>query len=157
MEALLIIDVQEAYVGHLRSDKHFLEAVDYMNTAADIFRSAGKPVIFVRHIVKGSEGPYRTIGELEMKEGDIEVLKRYNSSFWETDLDQILKEHGVKFLVLSGYAAEYCIAATFFGALERGYEPNLLQNGILAKTPEGLLAAQLSHASTSVMALRHFL
>ena len=157
MEALLIIDVQEAYVSHLRNEKVFLDTIDYINHTSSMFRAAGKAVIVIRHVAQGSTGEYNNVIELKVGANDKEILKKFNSSFWETELEETLNNLGIKFLVLSGYAAEYCISATFFGAKERGFVPTLLENGILSKTPEGLLASKLSRPHSSIETLDYLL
>ena len=140
MEALIIIDMQEAYIGHKRNTGDFKEVVEYINYIASLFRKEGRPVIFVRDISEGEGEEFCTIPELIMAEEDHEILKSYNNSFWETGLDQLLKELKVEMLVLAGSAVEYCVTATYFGAKERGYETVLLQNGVLAETVEGYQA-----------------
>jgi len=155
MEALLIIDVQEAYVSHLREEKGFLESIATINQTAELFRKAGKAVICIRHIAEGDDERFKNIKELNILDSDQEVLKTFNSGFWQTDLEDILNDLNIKFLVLAGYAAEFCISATFFGAKERAFSPVLLENGILAKTKEGLLASKLSRPHINILALNH--
>jgi len=41
--------------------------------------------------------------------------------------------------LLAGNAAEHCIAATYFGARERGFKAVMLQHGIFADREESLI------------------
>lgn len=136
--ALLIIDVQEAFIGHRKGEKEYHHTFEYINETAALFRKAGRPVIIVRDIEGGSDDAFRNVGDLNVRENDTEVLKVFSNSFWKTNLEEILKEKNIDFVVLCGYAAEYCILATYNGAIERGFGAAMLQHGIFASRPEGL-------------------
>ena len=157
MEALIIIDMQEGYIGHKRGTGDFQEVVEYINYIASMFRKEGRPVIFVRDISEGEGEEFCTIPELTMTEEDYEILKFYNNSFWETGLDKLLKELKVEMLILAGSAAEYCVTATYFGAKERGYEPVLLQNGVLSVIIEGYQAMMKTRPLISYQPLKYIL
>ena len=137
--ALLIVDVQEAYVGDRRASKSFDKIMDHINYSGSLFRAAELPVIVIRDIESGDGEKYQNIVELNSDPSDIEVLKTYNNAFWQTDLDEILKKLEVDFLIICGNAAEYCVGATYSGAIERGYQTTLLQNGVFASREESLL------------------
>ncbi len=137
--ALLIIDVQEAYIGDRRGQKEYHDTFEYINETAALFRKADKPVIIVRDIESGNDERFNNVEELVVEDSDIEVLKVYNNSFWKTNLEEILKERNVDFVVLCGNAAEYCVLATYNGAIERGLGAAMLQHGIFASRPNGLV------------------
>lgn len=137
--ALLIIDVQEAFVGHRRGEKEYRNTFVYINETAALFRKAGRPVIIVRDIEGGNDAPYQNVEELIVQNSDIEVTKKFSNSFWKTDLEQILKEKNVDFVVLCGNAAEHCVLATYNGANERGFGVAMLQHGVFADNVNGLL------------------
>ena len=136
--ALLIIDVQKAYIGHRKGEKEYEDTFEYINETAALFREAGKPVIIVRDVEGGDGDDYKNVAELVVNGSDMEVLKTYSNSFWKTNLEEILKEKKVDFVVLCGSAAEYCVLATYNGAIERDFGAAMLQNGILAIHPNGL-------------------
>lgn len=137
--ALVIIDVQEAYVGDRRGSKSFAKIMDHINYSSALFRKAELPVIVVRDIEGGDGDGMENIPELEVEDTDKEITKTYNNAFWQTDLDKILKDMEVDFLILCGNAAEYCVGATYNGAIERGFRTTLLQNGVFAAREESLL------------------
>lgn len=137
--ALLIIDVQEAFIGHRRSEKDYEDTFEYINETAALFRQAGKPVIVIRDIEGGNDDAFQNVEELAVKDSDVEVLKTFSNGFWNTDLEKILKEKNVDFVVLCGNAAEYCVLATYNGAIERGFGAAMLQHGIFACKPSGLM------------------
>ncbi|SCY60655.1 isochorismatase family protein [Alkaliphilus peptidifermentans] len=137
--ALLIIDVQEAFIGQRRGEQGYSNTFEYINETAALFRKAHKPVIIVRDIEGGDDENFQNVKELNVEDSDIEVLKEFSNSFWRTNLEEILKERNVDFVVLCGNAAEHCVLATYNGADERGYGVAMLQNGIFALHPNGLL------------------
>lgn len=137
--ALLIIDVQEAFIGHRKVQQEYKNTFEYINETAKLFRKAGKPVIIVRDIEGGNDDTFQNVEDLNVEDSDIEVLKAFSNSFWKTYLEEILKEKNVDFVVLCGNAAEYCILATYNGALERDFGAAMLQHGIFASHPNGLM------------------
>ena len=54
------------------------------------------------------------------------IHKTFNSSFEETSLDKVLAGLGVSHLVLAGASSNWCIRATAYAALERGYDLTLV-------------------------------
>ena len=64
------------------------------------------------------------------------IHKNFNSSFEQTPLDQELAELGATHIVLVGCATNWCIRATAYGALERGYDLTLVKDAHTTKTME---------------------
>ncbi len=137
--ALLVIDVQEAYVGYKRGSEEFNKCLGHINYSLDLFHKANLPVVVVRHVAQGDGTKYENVKELHTKESDIKITKIYGNSFWKTDLEKILRDLGVEFLVLCGNVAENCVNATYVGAQERDFTPTLLQNGVFARRADFLL------------------
>jgi nicotinamidase-related amidase len=157
MEAFLIIDMQEGYIGNRRGSEAFDYTLAHINGVSDLFRKAGKPVIVIRDISEGDTPEYKNVAELKVQEQDDEILKVDNNSFWNTTLHELLQKKNVDFIVMAGNAAEYCVTATYFGALERGYKVVLLQNGVLAATTAGLETINTLRPLISYSSLEHFL
>ncbi|MNI87084.1 putative hydrolase [compost metagenome] len=67
-----------------------------------------------------------------MHDSDLRVAKESGNAFWNTELEQVLARHGVKLVIIAGFAAEQCVLFTYNGAEERGFRPVILQNGILS-------------------------
>ncbi len=72
---------------------------------------------------------------------DLIVTKEYSNAFWQTNLEEVLAQQGVKQLILAGYAAEHCVLFTYNGAIERGFSPVLLQNGFTSRHEDTVVAA----------------
>lgn len=155
--ALLIIDVQEAFIGHRKGKDEYRKTFEYINETAALFRKAGRPVIIVRDIEGGNDDTYQNVEELIVHDRDIEVLKEFSNSFWKTNLDEILKEKNIDFVVLCGNAAEYCVLATYNGAIERGFGVAMLQHGIFAQQPNGLLDIYNNRALISYEVISYML
>jgi|YNPMSStandDraft_1061717.scaffolds.fasta_scaffold27640_2 nicotinamidase-related amidase len=59
---------------------------------------------------------------LDLHPEDIEVRKRRYSAFFSTDLDLLLRERGVRRLVVAGVKTHLCVRATIQDAFAYGYE-----------------------------------
>lgn len=157
MEALIIIDLQAAFVGHRLNEKEFEETIGTINGVSDMFRQAKRPVIVVRDVSAGDNVMYRNVKELSIHESDHEILKRQHNSFSGTELDTLLRTLDVDYVVLAGSAAEYCVMATYFGALERGYTTALLQNGVLSECEAGKVSMMKTKPLVSYETLHYYL
>jgi len=73
------------------------------------------------HAVEGTWGA-QVIDELKPREGDFVVKKRRYSAFFGTDLDLLLRELGVRKLILTGLVTNVCVQHTAADAFFRGYE-----------------------------------
>jgi nicotinamidase-related amidase len=68
------------------------------------------------------------VPELVPAEGEARVHKEFNSSFERTSLEDELDRLGVSHLALAGAATNWCIRATAYAALERGYDLTLVED-----------------------------
>jgi len=136
--ALLIIDVQKAFIGERKDEPLYKKTFEYINYTASLFRQSGRPVMIIRDLSEGEGKIYENVDDLVTSSSDIEFIKYYGNGFWKTELEKILKDLGVDFVVICGSAAEYCVLSTYNGAIERGFQGAMLQNGIFAETETGL-------------------
>jgi nicotinamidase-related amidase len=132
--ALLVVDVQ---VGVMRTAYNAEKVVSNIVKAVAKARAQGVPVIWVQHadedLVYGSDD-WQWVPELVPAEGETRVYKQYNSSFEETTLSDILRDLGVSRVVLCGAATNWCIRATAYGAIDRGYDLTLLKDAHTTET-----------------------
>ncbi len=155
--ALLIVDMQNGCRKETKAKEDFETAVSYINAVSEIFREKNLPVVIVQDAGVGEGDDFEVVKEIKVSANDLYIKKEFGNSFWKTDLDILLKELDVDFLVIGGFAAMYCILATYNGALERGYKCTLLQNGIAGyETGEAAMVSN-SRAMISYTALRYFL
>lgn len=130
----LIIDLQEVHLGKVEQ-RAIDTACEYINHVAELLRSKNHTVIHIQDIegmLPEDEAKFEVIPGIHIADTDLRVTKEHSNAFWQTDLDKIVREQGIDLLILSGYAAEYCVLFTYNGAQERGFKPVLLQNGILS-------------------------
>jgi nicotinamidase-related amidase len=138
---LLIIDMQESIVRKQMDQKAIDHACEYINHVANVLRSNDHAVVHVQD-VEGMEGAepelYRVIPEIDVDEKDMTITKESSNAFWQTGLEQSLKNQGIELLIIAGFAAEECVLFTYNGAAERGFRPVMLQNGILSTHTEAV-------------------
>ena len=69
--------------------------------------------------------------DLQMQPGDLEARQHWQSSgFANTDLDFLLKAHGIDHVILAGMRANTCIESTARYAVELGYHTTMLTDAV---------------------------
>ena len=68
------------------------------------------------------------IAELKPKTEDTIVYKHRFSGFFETELDEVLKSLGVKYLIITGCTTSVCVESTVRDAMFRDYSCVLLED-----------------------------
>lgn len=66
--------------------------------------------------------------------GATTITKNRSDAFSTPELDAYLREYHVDQLLLTGLDGAYCVDATARGALNRGYQVTLLQDGIATES-----------------------
>jgi nicotinamidase-related amidase len=119
--ALVVVDAQ---VGVLESVWDAKRIVGNIEALVGKARSSGTPVLWVQHSdqeLKYGSVAWNLASNFKPAAGEYLIQKKYNSSFAETDLEVKLKQLGVKRLVLAGAATNWCLRATAYSAIDRGY------------------------------------
>lgn len=75
------------------------------------------------------------IDQLAPADGEVEVVKSTYDGFYETELDVVLAERGIKTVIVTGLATDNCVAATAKGAFFRGFYVVLPADGCVAGSP----------------------
>jgi nicotinamidase-related amidase len=131
---LLVVDVQ---VDVVKGAWEAPRVIGNVALAVERARAQGVPVIWVQHadeeLVKDSPG-WQWAPELVPAAGELLIHKNFNSSFEQTSLDAELAKLGATHIVLAGCATNWCIRATAYGALERGYDLTLVKNAHTTKS-----------------------
>lgn len=127
--ALVVVDVQ---VGVMANAWDADRVIGNVARAVDRARAEAVPVIWVQHsdgeLVYGSP-EWEWVPQLLPADGEPRVHKNFNSSFEKTSLEGELAGLGVAHLVVAGAATNWCIRATAYGALDRGYDLTLINDG----------------------------
>jgi nicotinamidase-related amidase len=152
MRALLVIDMLKDFVdkdGALPVEGAE-KLIPRINSVIREFRSRREPVIFIadshapedkefeiwpKHCVRGSEGA-KVVEGLEKEAGDEVVEKTTYSAFYNTRLEEVLKERGVDELVLTGVLTDICVLHTAADAAMRGYRVRVLKDCVASSTKE---------------------
>ena len=126
--AVLVVDVQKNVVANAHQRD---EVIANISTLIDKARAEQVPVIWVQHsdddLPEGSDG-WQYVPELQRRESEPLVHKRYGDSFEATTLESELAQRGVGRLVVTGAQTDACIRATLHGAFTRGYDTVLVSD-----------------------------
>jgi nicotinamidase-related amidase len=169
--ALIIVDMQNDFLhpdggfAHIARehpeaniDMPFLRGtIPQVSRLADAFRSAGRPVVYVAHVVKpdysdaafpywrtgvGPSSGNRTfivegtwgaqiVDELKPREGEHLVIKKGFGGFApSTPLDTILRNMGVNTCVVTGVTTCVCVSTTVRGGVEHNYRMILARDAV---------------------------
>jgi nicotinamidase-related amidase len=124
----VVVDVQ---VGVMKDAWDAERIVKNVSQAVAQARRHDVPVIWVQHTSEdlpyGSE-EWQWVPELVPAEGEARIHKRFESSFEQTTLEDELAKIGASHIALAGAATNWCIRATAYGALDRGYDLTLLKD-----------------------------
>lgn len=126
--ALLVVDVQTGVVAEAWERDRVVANVAL---AVDRARAAGLAVIWVRHEddeLQPGTAAWQWVPELQPLPSEACVAKQFNSAFEGTPLLPLLDQAGVSRLYLAGAASNWCIRATAYGALERGFDLTLISD-----------------------------
>ncbi len=125
---LIVVDVQ---VGVVREAWEAPRVIANVARAVERARAQGVPVLWVQHVsdeLPSGSPPWQWVPELVPGPGEPVIAKRYESSFEETPLEAELARLGATHIVLAGAASNWCIRATAYGALDRGYDLTLVKD-----------------------------
>lgn len=126
--ALIVVDVQ---IGVMRRAWDADRIINNISHSIKQARNQGIPVIWVQHSDDDlvQESPeWRWVPELIPAHGEMLIHKHFNSAFEKTRLNDELINLGVSHIVLAGASTNWCIRATAYGALERGYDLTLVED-----------------------------
>jgi len=125
---LLVVDVQ---VGVMNDAWDAPRIIENVSRTVERARAQRVPVIWVQHADKdlphGSPA-WQWVPELTPAANEPLIHKHFNSSFEQTALDEELAKLSATHIVLAGAATNWCIRATAYGALERGYDLTLVKD-----------------------------
>jgi nicotinamidase-related amidase len=133
--ALLVIDMQ-AGLFTSQTPRHDAEGVvSRINSLARTVRESGGTVIFIQH-----EGPtgdafergvpgWELLTSLDREPSDLIVCKSACDSFYASELTSVLEQRGVRRLLVTGCATDFCVDTTVRAAMSRDYEIVVVSDG----------------------------
>ena len=167
--ALIVVDMQndfvhpEGYFGQRARevpdagiDMRFLtDSISNVKRLAAAFREAGRPVIYIAHVVKldysDAQFPYwrlglpsggnrtfivegtwgaRIVDDLEPRKGEHLIVKKGFGGFANTPLDTILRNMGITTCVVSGVTTSVCVSTTIRAGVEYNYRMILVNDAV---------------------------
>ena len=167
---LIIVDMQNDFLhrdgnfshiarGHPEAniDMPFLiGTIPNVKRLADAFRAAGRPVVYLAHVLKPDYSdaafPYWRVGiepasgnrthcvegtwgaqiidDLKPQEGEHLIVKKGFGGFSNTPLDTVLRNMGVTTCVVSGVTTCVCVSNTVRGGVEYNYQMILVSDAV---------------------------
>src|SRR3954453_9858043 len=98
-------------------------------------RRIGDPGPMGRILMRGDPG-HDIVPELAPAPGEVVLDKPGKGAFCETDLDLILRNRGIRTLLVCGVTTEVCVNTTVREANDRGYRCVVLADGCASYFPE---------------------
>lgn len=123
--AVIVIDVQQGLCEGSEAAFDCDGTISRINQVTRKARKVGAPVIFVQHESKSGylehgSGAWQLAKGLEVAPQDIRMRKTTPDSFLNTELEDILQDHGIEQLVVCGMHTEFCVDTTTRRALAFG-------------------------------------
>lgn len=123
---LLIIDAQREYTDGLMPLPGVQPAIEALAGLLDKARSAGAPIVHVRHKGPGkafnpTSTGYEIVSALTPRAGEAIIDKGLPNAFAGTDLAKQLAAIGRKNLIVGGFMTHMCVSATVRSATDNGF------------------------------------
>lgn len=137
LPALIVVDVQRAFdeweaAGKRRNNP---DAVARIADLLAAFRTRGAPILHIRHegTKPGStflptRSGYAVKDEAREQPGEPVIVKRVNSAFIGTDLEQRLRAAGIATLAICGATTNHCVETTTRMAGNLGFDAHLVRD-----------------------------
>lgn len=164
--ALINVDMQNVFVEETPDG---LVVLNRINHLAEVCREAGIPVVHVRHVLLPDASNAGVFGELvpEAKEGarnpdsegaawhkdliiapeDIRLEKPRFGAFHATDLELLLRSHGIDTVMITGIRTNICCDTTAREAMQREFRVFFLSDATATCDGEDISAAELQKAT----------
>ena len=147
--ALLIIDMQAGSFVGASPSPDLDGVVGRINAVADAVRETGGLVVFIQHdaptgeIFAPGEPGWGIIPELSRSASDPVVHKEACDAFYQTELEALLHAAGIRQLLISGSATDFCVDTTVRAAASLDFEVTVVRDGHLTSDRDCLDAASI--------------
>lgn len=143
--ALVLIDLQKMIVSRPVAPHSATEVLGQAAKLVDAFHKAGKPVVIVNVVPAPRpdmradakmpamqwKDEYAEIApEIDVRPEDILITKHTWNAFYNTGLDEKLKERGITGIVLAGISTSIGVEGTARAAFERGYNISFAEDAM---------------------------
>ncbi|MDG0817241.1 cysteine hydrolase family protein [Bdellovibrio svalbardensis] len=150
--ALLVIDLQVCYLELNFSPEERERIVRVTNHNIAEAHRQGWTVIYIKHYFDsffakmffkiffkgaGVRGTAKSVFDPRINIINQNLFeKNTEDTFKSTNLDAFLKEHQIDELYITGLDGTACVNATSWGALQRNYKVNLIEDSIISVSPK---------------------
>lgn len=154
--------MQKQYLGKsAECADSMTQAAKYIAWAIAHFQEKNLPVI---HIVHNGNGPealksddFWELDSIACPKRDDVIVKNKGSAFMDTDLASRLKASGATMLIITGFAAEYCVLSTAKAAEDLGWDFALLKGALASPDPQNIPFVERTSETVSAGALVGFM
>ncbi|MBB4825974.1 nicotinamidase-related amidase [Sporosarcina luteola] len=137
--ALLIIDVQNAFLHEKWGKRNNEHAEDNIQQLLIRWREKGWTVIHVQHTSDHPDSLFHPLSEgfafkkiVEPIKDELIIQKKVNSSFIGTNLEELLKQKGIDTVVITGLTTPHCVATTTRMSGNLGFDTYLVSDATAA-------------------------
>ena len=145
--ALVVIDMQAAMFAEEEKPYRGQEVLENILLLLNKARETNMPVVFVQHNDDGGfkkdTALWQVCPEIFPAPGEARVDKTTRDSFYQTELDGILRRLEIKTLIFCGMQTEYCVDTTCRRAYTLGYGAYLASDGHTTFDSKVLPASQI--------------
>lgn len=133
-KALLVIDVQNEYFTGKLKVTYPTNSLDNILRAMDHAKKNNMTIIIIQHTAISGDTFVKNSKEWEVhpaileKAYDYHIEKNKPSSFFHTNLEEILKNENIDGVVISGYMTQMCCDTTAREAFHKGYSVEFLSD-----------------------------
>ncbi|UFU00657.1 cysteine hydrolase [Radiobacillus kanasensis] len=138
-QALILIDIQNAFDDASWGERNNLEAEENAGRILRKWRELNRLVIHIRHISEKTESLFHqskesshTKGIVKPIEDEVIFEKKVNSSFIGTNLESYLHENEVKSVVIVGLTTPHCVSTTARMSGNLGFDTYLVSDATAA-------------------------
>lgn len=132
---LLVIDVQQGFLDPYWGKCGDPHVVGKISAAIGAWRNREWPLVHVKHCSTDSKSPLFPnspgndfMDESKPLRGETVIEKNVNSAFIGTELEQLLRKHGVADLVLVGFTSDHCVSTSARMAANLGFGVTVLSD-----------------------------
>jgi nicotinamidase-related amidase len=137
--ALLVIDVQKGFDDPKWGRRNNPQAGGNMARFLSAWRDSRRPVFHVQHLSTSADSPLRPDSPgceikdiVKPKEAEWVIQKNVNSAFIGTNLEQLLRDHKIATLVITGLTTQHCVSTTARMAGNLGFDTYLVADATAA-------------------------
>ena len=142
--ALVIIDVQKGFDDPRWGRRNNPEAEANIGKLLAAWRRSKLPIFHIQHSSREKDSPLRpgtpghALKDIVVPQRDEPVIeKNVNSAFIGTDLEQCLRERGIRAGVVTGMTPDHCVATTARMAGNLGFDTYVVSDATATFDREG--------------------